>query len=193
MAARPGALAKVLGADPSSITRWIGRGMPTNSISAAQDWHAAHVRSRKRLVAVVAPVDGDPKAASWRDRLDRAKALREETQLKRESGELLPRPEVLATWQTRFAQVRAHLLGIPDRVGRRVRPTALRDEVLAQVDDEIYQALIDISGGPEPDELPELRAAEDARSARRAARKDKLDEAVARVVGTAPKNNSGHG
>ena len=90
--------------------------------------------------------DGADKALSWRERIDRARAMRDELQLAKERGEFFPKAEVLVTWQRRISEAKTRLLAIPNRVGARTSATALRDEVLAQVDAELYEALLDLSG-----------------------------------------------
>lgn len=124
------------------------KGMPVDSIRAAQEWRAEHLdpdlmrpdpRSGTRSAG--AADDG-----GWRARLGAARAAREEFALVRERGEFFGKAEVLATWQRRFADVRTRLLAIPNTVGARTRPEALRDEVLLAVETEIYNALLDVSG-----------------------------------------------
>ncbi len=63
-----------------------------------------------------------------------------------ESGDYLPRADVLSTWQRRFSILRSRLLGIPSRVAARTSGKTTRDEVLLAVEQELYQGLLECSG-----------------------------------------------
>ena len=142
-------IARHLRVDPASINRWAKRGMPVYDLELAVAWHGTYIRTRRGRKAAAAPaVDpaGDPAARTWRERLDKAAAQRAELALARERGEFFPKADVLSTWQRRFSDVRARLLAIPNKVGGRTSAKALRDEVLLAVEEEIYEALMDVSG-----------------------------------------------
>ena len=87
--------------------------------------------------------------ADARVRLLNAQADLREFELERERGKYLPSTEVLATWQRRFAEVRARLLSIPDRIGSQTQPSRVRDELLALFEHELHEAMREIAGDGE--------------------------------------------
>jgi len=61
----------------------------------------------------------------------------------------LLRAAVLAGWQEQILPFRARLPAIPNNVGARTHPSALRDKIIALVNAQIYAALTEIAGNGE--------------------------------------------
>jgi phage terminase Nu1 subunit (DNA packaging protein) len=158
--------AKMLDADPSLITRWVGRGMPLTSEAKVREWHAANVRTRRKqsemggLRAVPisqlakdevasyrpleTPVDLD--GLNWRERKDRAQALSEEQKLAERKGELVERSVVLATWSTLVSAFRARMRAIPSKTAPQIAVPGKVKQAVDILEREIDEALAEVAG-----------------------------------------------
>jgi hypothetical protein len=119
-------LAQALGIHPSVVTRDKARGMPVDSLQAAQDWRRLNVRPRIKMG------DGPPSAPSappppaaeggegdyWqsRSRREKAEADMAELKLAEQLGQLVRADAVRSAWAKRTAGMREALLQIPSRL-----------------------------------------------------------------------------
>ena len=139
-------IGRALGISRQRVHVLAKRGMPVDDVGKARAWRAEHLDADLVKPDPRAPAAGTAPNGELKQRLLAAKVQREEHRGAVERGEFLPRAEVLATWTRRFADVRARLLSIPNRIGSRTSEKALRDEVLLAVEQELYEAMLDISG-----------------------------------------------
>lgn len=86
-------LANALGVDPSLISRYTERGMPTTSVAAALEWKSKNVRPRVKVASVENPglFDYDQSRA----RREHFAAMQIENQVRKEMGELVEIAEVV--------------------------------------------------------------------------------------------------
>ena len=146
-------LASALGADPSLTGRWIKRGMPADDLQAAKDWHRDHIRTRRKRKQMAPATagqggNGHDRPLSWRDRLDRAKALRCEWDNAIFERKLFPEEVILEALATDYTAMQARLLGVAARVSQRFED-GVRQKVHALIEHEIGLALRSLAGLPE--------------------------------------------
>jgi len=87
---------------------------------------------------------GDPPAADWRTRRDRAVALREELALSLATGRALDAGAVAAAWDKLVSRARARLLAIPSKCAGSV-PAGVRTQVFELVTKLIHEALQELA------------------------------------------------
>ena len=85
-------LARQLGVNPGSVTRWLRKGMPRD-LEGARAWRQQHAGQRVRPSASAGCDAGAPPAggsfSSWRTRRERAQAMQAELDLRQRAGELV--------------------------------------------------------------------------------------------------------
>ncbi len=163
-------LARSLGIDPALITRYKARGMPVDSLEAAQQWMADNVRSRVRTIgqadkpAAVEPdtlpllaADEAPpplrdsqQAESLSYSVDRARRERYEAdmaeiKLREQQGDLVRKADVRITMAERLGEVRTNLLQIPARLAPLVAPETDQGKVHAMIDAELRTVLLKLT------------------------------------------------
>lgn len=150
-------LAQALQVSPAVVCRDARRGMPTDSVEAARDWRARHLRPRVKIgQAAPSPATAAPAAAppapraeleldedrisyeEARRRREAAEAQRAELQLAELRGDLVRAADIRAALSRRVASLRESFLQMPSRVVPLLvaQPQAahmdrlLRDEIL---------------------------------------------------------------
>jgi transcriptional regulator with XRE-family HTH domain len=123
-------LAAALGVDPSWVTRYKAKGLPTHSIEAAKAWRRDNVRPRVNPTAAgdgaggrvppapppVAGGGGDGDYWKSRARREEAEAELAELKLSEQRGELVRAADVRAAYAKKAAALREALLQIPARL-----------------------------------------------------------------------------
>lgn len=128
-------LAQALQVSPAVVCRDARRGMPTDSVEAARDWRARHLRPRVKIgQAAPSPATAAPSLAppaprpeleldedrisyeEARRRREAAEAQRAELQLAELRGDLVRMSDVRSAYAKRIAAARQALLQMPSRV-----------------------------------------------------------------------------
>jgi Zn-dependent protease with chaperone function len=128
-------LAAALGVDPSWVTRYKAKGLPTHSVEAAQAWRRENVRPRVNpavagdgaggrvppappAAAAAGGGRGDGDGDYWKSRARREEAEAElaELKLSEQRGELVRAADVRAAYAKKAAALREALLQIPARL-----------------------------------------------------------------------------
>ncbi|WP_042429154.1 hypothetical protein [Comamonas granuli] len=104
-------LANALGVDPSLITRYTDRGMPTTSVAAALEWKERNIRPRVKVASVENPglFDYDQSRA----KREHFAALQAEAQARKELGELVEIADVERMAAQMGTTIRLALEGLP--------------------------------------------------------------------------------
>lgn len=128
-------LARALGVDRALVSRLKRRGMPTDSVAAAQAWRAANVRAR---------VGGKPArtAASdeytvMRTRRESAQAAMADIELAKVAATVLDRESTLRALHDKFRELRSDSAGIGERVAPRLAALADEREIRILIDREV--------------------------------------------------------
>ena len=157
---KKGDAAKLLGAQPAQVTRWVKRGMPLTSEEAIRAWYAANVVPRRKPAEMAATDtnwdqddDGTAAPRNWRERRDKALALTEELNLAERRGELVDRKVVMATWATLISAFRTRMLAIPSKVAPQVAVPGKAQQAQDMIAAAVHEALAEVSG----DGLPSPR------------------------------------
>lgn len=123
-------LAAALGVDPSWVTRYKAKGLPTHSVEAAQAWRRDNVRPRMKPGPAAGAAGGarvpdapsrdgaDGEGGYWKSRARREEAEAELAELKlaEQRGELVRAADVRSTYAKLAAGLRESLLQIPARL-----------------------------------------------------------------------------
>ena len=154
-------LAAALGVHPSVVTRDKAKGMPVDSVTAAQAWRQANVRPRINpstasvgaapgvATARHQPADKPDRGASedegdsyWtsRARREQAEAELAELKLAEQRGQLVRVADVRAAYARRAAGLREALLQIPARLA----PVLAAETELARVHDALQTELMTV-------------------------------------------------
>jgi phage terminase Nu1 subunit (DNA packaging protein) len=162
-------LAELLGISRSTCSDSVKRGMPTDSLEAAQAWRNAFLDPARRKQAkpapeVLQPLEQPPEPeetfdeARTRDMVSTAN-LREMAEAKRR-GELIEVAAVTKVLASDYATTRDALLQLPARLGPML--AAEKDPATVQrlLHAEIHQALVTLAGTP--DSLREIASRGDA-------------------------------
>lgn len=133
------ALARALGLSPAVVSRLRRRGMPVDSVEAAQAWRAANVRPRMAPVAEGAGLDVADYASAKAAR-EHAEAQLAELRLERECAALVRATDAAAAWAAFRARAEHELHDLVARVlpllveagpDAAALDAALREQILA--------------------------------------------------------------
>ena len=108
-------LAHALGVDPSLITRYTERGMPTISVAAALDWKLKNVRPRVKVANIENPGLFDYDHA--RAKREHFAALQAEAAARKELGQLIEVEKVEHAFSKLGTAIRLTLEALPTTVG----------------------------------------------------------------------------
>ena len=169
-------LARALECDPTMISRWARRGMPTDNVESARAWQASNIRSRVRIgspppaapsnrptkatsgpaatTAAAAGAAGSPEADAadagsyneYRTRRERAEASLAELRLGETRGELIRLSAVKNALGTAFATAREALLQIADRLAPQLAGESDPRAVHSVLYGEIHKTLLELAG-----------------------------------------------
>jgi len=150
------AIAQALGISKSQCSDLVKRGMPLDSVEAAQAWRESHLDPARRKGGPRASQQPAAQPSERPESFDEARTrdkvaeanLREMAAAKRR-GELIEVAAVQNALGQAFATTRDALLQIPARMGPLL--AAERDPARVQnmLHDEIHQALVELSGTSE--------------------------------------------
>lgn len=164
--------AKHLGlSDPMYIRELRDKGMPLNTLAAAEKWYKANVRTTATQAAgspagspAVDPADAgdgiDPDNAGSDKLFHEARRMKADADLKelevrRRRNELVDR-DVVERWVSkRFSLITARLTAIPDELAGQL-PTTVRTSTVKWLEDFFERLLVELS---EPPEFEDERAA----------------------------------
>lgn len=167
------ALGVALGLSPAAITKLKGQGMPVTSVAEAQAWREArqNIAARKRTPVSVPQRDesvavahapstfppaalppagdfGDEDFQMARTRREIAEANLAEMREAELEGKLIRVDAIRAAWARRIASTRDALMQLPHRLAPVLAAEADLDRVSRVLDDELRQALIELSRDP---------------------------------------------
>lgn len=170
------ALGIALGLSPAAITKLKGQGMPVGSVAEAQAWREArqNIAARKRSpvgvpqrdeaatsISIPAPAQAFPPIAlppagdfgeedfqMARTRREIAEANLAEMREAELEGKLIRVDAIRAAWARRIASTRDALMQLPHRLAPVLAAEADLDRVSRILDDELRQALIELSRDP---------------------------------------------
>lgn len=169
------ALGIALGLSPAAITKLKGQGMPVTSVAEAQAWREArqNIAARKRSpvsapkhdeaaasISIPAPAQafppialppgdfGDEDFQMARTRREIAEANLAEMREAELEGKLIRVDAIRAAWARRIASTRDALMQLPHRLAPVLAAEADLDRVSRVLDDELRQALIELSRDP---------------------------------------------
>lgn len=160
-------LAQALQVSPAVVCRDARRGMPTDSVEAARDWRARHLRPRVKggraapeaapPAPVAAPVAAprldlelDEERISYeeaRRRREAAEAQRAELQLAELRGDLVRAADIRAALSRRVASLRESFLQMPSRVVPLLVAQPQAEQMDRLLRDEILLALGQVTEG----------------------------------------------
>lgn len=164
-------LARALECDPTLISRWARRGMPTDSVEAARAWQAENIRARVRIggtsanrptkpssgaakpasdasgaVGATPPEEGPGDYGAHRVRREAAEASLAELRLGETRGELIRLSAIKTALGVAFATSRDSLLAL----GSRLAPVLAGETDVAKIESllhaEIHSALTALAG-----------------------------------------------
>ena len=147
------AIAQALGISKSQASDLVKRGMPIESVDAAQAWREANLDPARRKGGPGASTPSPAESSPWPETFDEARTrdksaeanLREMTAAKRR-GELIEVAAVTAALAHDYAATRDALLQIPARMGPVLAAESDPAQVQRRLYDEIHQALVDLAG-----------------------------------------------
>jgi len=165
-------LAEALGLDKSVVSRHVRKGMPTHSVEMAKAWYRQNINVRSRtdrapaipaasaylpppapifpatdvIVAnVVSGPGADEDFQSARTRREIADASMAEMKKAKMENDLVLVDVIRAAWAKRASSSRDALLQIPSRVSPTLAALSDVDQVARLLEDELRQALTEIS------------------------------------------------
>lgn len=162
------ALGRLLDLSPAAITKLKSQGMPVHSLAAAQAWREErqNVAARKPMPAsaqAAAPIElkqpervfpdltagdfGDEDFQMARTRREIAEANLAEMREAELQGKLIRVEAIRAAWARRVSATRDALLQIPHRVAPVLAAETELDRIGRVLDDELRQALAELSRG----------------------------------------------
>ena len=156
-------LAAALGLSPGRITALKRKGMPLFSIEAARAWRAQHIAPvpGTKTTAPTGSPAADPDKTTPPAGYEQSRARREAAEASmaemREAelrGELIQVAAVKAVWAARLTSTRDALLQIPSRLAPVLAAETDLAAVTQLLEDEIRQALAELSGASEPSRQP---------------------------------------
>ncbi|MEN9923902.1 MAG: hypothetical protein RL268_28 [Pseudomonadota bacterium] len=168
------ALGIALGLSPAAITKLKKQGMPVDSVASAQAWREArqNIAARKRSsvpqrdeaaasISIPAPAQafppialppagdfGDEDFQMARTRREIAEANLAEMREAELEGKLIRVDAIRAAWARRIASTRDALMQLPHRLAPVLAAESDLDRVSRVLDDELRQALIELSRDP---------------------------------------------
>ena len=143
-------LAQALGIHPSVVTRDKARGMPVDSLQAAQDWRRLNVRPRIKAndgppapppPSAPAPEAGEGDYWASRSRREKAEADMAELKLAEQLGQLVRADAVRSAWAKRTAGLREALLQIPSRLSAVLAAETSQARCHDALQDELHAVL----------------------------------------------------
>lgn len=159
-------LAQALQVSPAVVCRDARRGMPTDSVEAARDWRARHLRPRVKIgqaapqpstaaPPIIAPaprpdLELDEDRISYeeaRRRREAAEAQRAELQLAELRGDLVRAADIRAALSRRVASLRESFLQMPSRVVPLLVAQPQAEQMDRLLRDEILLALGQVTEG----------------------------------------------
>ena len=104
-------IAKILGVNPSTVSRWYAAGMPRNlnmsySIPECVRWALERVEEKFTELTVTRESE---ESQRWLGEYRKQRALLAKLDLREREGELIPRDEVAAGWAARLSEVASGL------------------------------------------------------------------------------------
>ena len=158
-------LAEALGLHKSVLSRYVRKGLPTHSVEAAKAWYSQNIGVRSRSDAKPARVEVDPASApvdvirasvvsgpgseegfqEARTRREIAEANLAEMREAELEGKLIRVEVIRAAWAKRVASTRDALLQIPSRLSPTLAAQSDVDQVARLLEEELRQALAELS------------------------------------------------
>lgn len=152
------AIGRALGLSPAAVSKAKSKGMPVDSIEAAKAWRSAHVNlvapkrdlpPTRRDQVEEEPLLLEEGFQAARTRREIAEANLAELKEAEQNGQLLRADAVRAAWAKRLISTRDALLQIPSRLAPVLAAESNLDTVALLLEEEIRQALFELSRGGE--------------------------------------------
>lgn len=128
-------LARALGVDRALVCRLKRRGMPTDTLEAAQAWRAANVRAR--VGGKSGRTAAGDEYTSMRTRRERAEAAMAEIELAEVAATVLDREGALRALHDKFRELRDEARAVGQRVAPRLSAVTDEREIRILIDREV--------------------------------------------------------